>query len=147
MPLEKAGFGTSLYFAARTAGTFLGAIILARMPGRKFFIINIIVAIAAMVLLMTMNDLWGIRTLIVIIGFTVANVFSIIFSAAIQHKPIHTNEISGLMVMGVSGGALITFLVGIMSDVLKGQAGGLLVLLLCLIYLFFCALHIKPAKA
>lgn len=146
LAIEDAGFGTSLYFAARTAGAFIGAIILARVSGKKYFIINIIIAIAAMVALITMSDLWMIRVLIFVIGFTVANIFSIIFSAALQHKPDHYNEISGLMIMGVSGGAFVTFIVGVVSDAFKGQAGGLSVLLVSMVYLLFCAFRIKEAK-
>lgn len=145
LPLDEAGFGTSLYFVARTAGAFLGAIILAKMSGRKYFLINIVIAIAAMAVLLTMNNLWAIRVLIFVIGFTVANVFSIIFSAALKHKPDNYNEISGLMIMGVSGGAVITLIVGIVSDAVKSQAGGLAVLLISLVYLLFCALRIKES--
>jgi MFS transporter, FHS family, L-fucose permease len=146
LPLEQAGFGTSLYFVARTAGAFIGAIILARMSGKKYFLINIIIAIAAMVAFITAYDIWLIRILIFIIGFTVANVFSIIFSAALQHMPNKHNEISGLMVMGISGGAFVTLVIGYFSDLFKSQAGGLFVLLAALFYLLFCAIIIKEKK-
>lgn len=146
IPLENAGFGTSLYFAARTIGAFLGAIILARMSGRKYFLINIVIAMAAMAVFIGMKNIWAIRILIFVIGFTVANVFSIIFSAALQHKPEKYNEISGLMIMGVSGGAVITIIVGFVSDATGTQAGGLAVLLVSMVYLFFCALTIKEKK-
>ncbi|HEY4785095.1 MAG TPA: MFS transporter [Bacteroidales bacterium] len=145
LSLENAGFGTSLYFVARTAGAFLGAIILAKMNGKIFFIINIIIALAATSLLLFIGELWTIRVLIFVIGFTVANVFSIIFSAALKHKPDNYNEISGLMIMGVSGGAFITFVVGVVSDAFGSQNGGLLVLLVALAYLLFCSLKMKKA--
>lgn len=145
LSLENAGFGTSLYFVARTAGAFLGSIILAKMNGKVYFIINIIIALVATSLLLIVGDLWVIRTLIFIIGFTVANVFSIIFSAALKHKPDHYNEISGLMIMGVSGGAFVTFIVGITSDAFRNQNGGLLILLIAIAYLLFCSLKMKKA--
>jgi MFS transporter, FHS family, L-fucose permease len=139
MPLEQAGYGTSLYFMARTIGTFLGAILLSKISGRKYFIINMIVAIAAMVLLFFMTNLWAIWILIFILGFTIANVFPIIFSAALHRKPDHYNEISGLLIMGVSGGAFITFIVGLVSDMSKTQTGGLVVLMITLVYLLITA--------
>ena len=43
--LEQAGLGTSLYFIARTAGTFVGAILLAIFSAKRFFTISMIVAI------------------------------------------------------------------------------------------------------
>jgi FHS family L-fucose permease-like MFS transporter len=142
--LEQAGLGTSLYFIARTTGTFVGAILLIRFSGRKFMIISMAVAIAGMLVMLTMSNLWAILVLIFIMGFAVANVFSIIFSAALQKKPERANEISGLMIMGVAGGAIIPPLMGVVSDAM-GQTGGMAVLLVAMIYLLFSAFSLKKA--
>ena len=140
--LDKAGLGTSLYFIARTTGTFVGAILLIKISGRKFLIISMVVAIAGMLLMLMMSNLWAILVLIFILGFAVANVFSIIFSAALQKKPERANEISGLMIMGVAGGAIIPPLMGVVSDTM-GQAGGMAVLLIAMIYLLFSGFNLK----
>jgi len=142
LPLDQAGLGTSLYFIARTAGTFVGALLLVRIPGKNFLIISMIVAIAGMALLLFMTNLWAILFLVFVLGFAVANVFSIIFSAAILEKPERANEISGLMIMGVAGGAVIPPLMGVASDI-SGQAGGLAVLLITMIYLLITGLQMK----
>ena len=142
--LDQAGLGTSLYFIARTTGTFVGAILLIKFSGRKFLIISMIVAIIGMLVMLMMSNLWAILVLIFIMGFAVANVFSIIFSAALQKKPERANEISGLMIMGVAGGAVIPPLMGIVSDAM-GQAGGMAVLLVAMIYLLFSAFSMKKA--
>ena len=143
LPLETAGYGTSLYFAARTLGTFIGAILLAKISERNYFITSMIVATIALITMLIAKDIWFVRILIFIIGFSIASVFSIIFSAALKHKPDYYNEISGLMVMGISGGAFITFVVGVVSDISGGQVGGLAVLLVTFAYLFFSAISIK----
>ncbi len=142
IPLEQAGWGTSLYFIARTAGTFIGAILLIRFSPRKFFILSMVVALAGMLVMLTMHNLWAILVLVFVVGFAVANVFSIIFSAALQKKPERANEISGLMIMGVAGGAVIPPLMGVVSDAM-GQVGGLAVLLGAMVYLLFCAFSLK----
>ena len=142
--LGKAGLGTSLYFIARTSGTFIGAILLVKFSPRKFFLVSMILAIAGMLLMLAMHSLWAILVFVFIVGFAVANVFSIIFSAALQKKPERANEISGLMIMGVAGGAVIPPLMGVVSDAL-GQAGGLAVLLGAMVYLLFCAFTLKEA--
>jgi len=142
--LDQAGLGTSLYFIARTTGTFVGAILLIRFSGRNFLIISMIVAILGMLVMLMMSNLWAILVLIFILGFAVANVFSIIFSAALQKMPERANEISGLMIMGVAGGAVIPPLMGVVSDNL-GQAGGLAVLLVAMIYLLFTGFNLKKA--
>jgi len=140
--LDQAGLGTSLYFIARTTGTFVGAILLIKFSGRKFLIISMVVAIVGMLVMLMMNNLWAILVLIFILGFAVANVFSIIFSAALQKKPERANEISGLMIMGVAGGAVIPPLMGVVSDAM-GQTGGMAVLLIAMVYLLFSAFNMK----
>lgn len=134
MPLSEAGLGSSLYFAARTIGSFLGAFLLAKWPGGRFLKYSMIVAILSFVLLLVFDIPWMMFVMIVLVGLACANVFSIIFSFALQHKPERSNEISALMIMGVSGGALITPLMGIVSDGF-GQAAGLAVLLFCMLYI------------
>jgi fucose permease len=103
-----------------------------------------VVAIAGMISMLLISNLWAILVLIFIIGFAVANVFSIIFSAALQKKPERANEISGLMIMGVAGGAVIPPLMGVVSDAM-GQTGGMAVLLVAMVYLLFSAFNLKKA--
>ena len=80
--------------------------------------------------------------MIEIIGLAVANVFSIIFSAALKKVPDRANEISGLLIMGVAGGAVIPLIMGITSDSF-GQTGGMSILLIAMAYLTYSALKLK----
>ena len=73
-------------------------------------------AIAAMVVLLFSQTTIIVLVMVAIIGFALANVFSIIFSMALQKRPSRGNEISGLMIMGVSGGAVLPPLMGLASD-------------------------------
>jgi FHS family L-fucose permease-like MFS transporter len=142
IPLEKAGLGTSLYFVARTVGAFAGAIILVKFSGRKFFIWSMLTAIPALIVMLMLGNLWGILSLVFLIGLAVANVFSIIFSAALRLRPDRANEISGLLIMGVAGGAVIPLIMGIVSDSV-GQTGGMAVLFIAFAYLLFNAFKLK----
>jgi fucose permease len=142
IPLEQAGLGTSLYFFARTAGTLLGAILLVKYSSRSFFLWGMMLAMAALVGLLFSNQLWVILAMIVILGLSVANVFSIIFSAALKKMPDHTNEISGLMIMGVAGGAVFPIIMGLVSDSF-GQVAGISMLALAFIYLLFISFKLE----
>src|SRR5659263_199970 len=142
----NAGYGTSMYFAFRTAGAFIGAILLVNFSPAKFFKIITIIAVLALIALIFVADKISVFALFAIIGFSIANVFSIIFSMAIQTRPDKANEISGLMITGVFGGAVIPFLMGLASDVIGSQVGSVLIILLSAIYLFFCAFVIKTQK-
>ena len=136
--LEEAGLGTSLYFSAKTIGTFLGAFLLARLSAQKFFFHSMWIAIVAFVVLLASNNLAVMLTMIVIVGLSCANVFSILFSYALQHRAELDNEISALMIMGVSGGALITPLMGLLADQF-GQVAGMSLLLVGILYLLACS--------
>ena len=142
-----AGYGPSMYFAFRTVGAFIGAILLAKYSPIRIFKIITVVAVLALIALLFVADKVVIFALYAIIGLAIANVFSIIFSLAIQSRPDKANEISGLMIMGVFGGAVIPFIMGLTSDMLGSQVGSILIILLSAIYLLFCAYLIKPKVA
>jgi len=143
LPLSEAGYGTSLYFAYRTAGAFIGAFLLSKISPVKFFRISIVVAALAVGLLIFAQGEILILALIGIIGFACANVFSIIFGAAIQKNPSKANEISGLMIMGVSGGAIIPLIMGFLTDQMNSLVGALLVIFGCVTYLLLMAFSLK----
>lgn len=134
-----AGYGPSVYFAFRTLGTFLGAFFLAKYASAAFFRWNITVAVIALFALIFVGEKWVVFALFGIIGFTIANIFPIIFGMAIQRRPDKANEISGLMITGVVGGAIIPFFMGLLSDTVGSQVGAVIVILASALYLFFLA--------
>ena len=142
----EAGYGPSVYFAFRTLGAFLGAFFLAKYSSVKFFKINIVVAVLALLALIFVGDRFAIFALYGVIGFTIANVFPIIFGMAIQSRPDKANEISGLMITGVFGGAVIPFLMGLTSDAMGSQAGSVIVILAGALYLSFLAFSAKEQR-
>ena len=141
MPLEKGGLGCSLYYAARTAGTFIGSILLARVSSRKFLITTMLAAIAAFIPLMLSGHAWAIMASLTFVGLMCANVFAIVFSNALQIDSSKTNEISALMIMGVAGGALLPPLMGIVSDA-SSQLFSLFIPLVALMYILISAYYV-----
>ncbi len=133
---EDATLGSSLYFGARTLGAFLGSIILLKVNPSKFMKINMIVAIPTFLVLMFLGEKWMLFAAVFIIGLTCANVFSVIFSLAMQYRPLKANEISSLMIMGVAGGAVVTPLVGVVAKHF-GLGISFGVLLLSALYIYF----------
>jgi MFS transporter, FHS family, L-fucose permease len=132
--------GRSVYFFGRMLGTFAGAIMLTRISSRKFFMwtsILSIIAFVAILLIPTQLVAW---ILVFMIGLGVANIFPLVFSIAVEKFPARSSEISGLMIMAVSGGAVIPLLIGWISD-LSNIAIGMSILLVCLFYLFSVSLY------
>lgn len=133
LEISRAGLGSSVYFIAKTLGTFLGAFMLLRTNPIKFLKISLVIAILSFAPLMMSTNLWVMLAAIFAIGLTCANVFSIIFSLALNKMPERSNEISALMIMGVSGGAIILPIQGVVNDAM-GLLASLAVLLICLLF-------------
>ena len=144
LPLHEAGFGTSLYFLARTAGALAGAVILARMSPSTFLKITSLLALAGVSAFMFADGMWAMGALIVVIGAMWANVFSVIFSVALACAPDKSDEVSALMIMGVAGGALIPPVMGVAADA-GGTVVSLIPLWICAVYVLLLSLSHKKA--
>ncbi|MFV0418390.1 MAG: MFS transporter [Dysgonomonas sp.] len=146
MALENAGYATSLYFMFKTAGAFLGSIILSVFSAKRFYIISSVAAIVAFFGLVFVSGEYTLYACIALAGFACANMFSIIFSFALKYLPEKSNEISGLMIMGVSGGAIFPWLMGIASDSVQTQTGAIIVLIFCCVYQLILSMYVKEVK-
>ena len=140
--LEQAGLGSSLYFVAKTAGTFIGALLLAKWSAKQFFKISMVIGLISLGALIFTQHSIALYALIMVVGMSYANVFSIIFSYALQYKPERNNDISALMIMGVSGGAFFPPIMGLVSEV-STQSASLVVLILGTAYLMMIAFSKK----
>lgn len=145
MPLEEAGFATSVYFIFRTAGCFLGAFILRSMSPKLFFGLSVIMMLAAMGILLMCNSLAAIYVGLALVGFGNSNVFSVVFSQALISSPREKNEVSGLMIMGLFGGTVFPLAMGYAADAV-GQNGAVAVMTAGVAYLLYYTFKIKPIK-
>ncbi len=141
--VDQAGLGSSLYFVCRTAGALAGSFILAKMDDIAYFRINILAALAAVFLLFFAESTAAIMILIGCIGFFCSSIFSVIYSQALKNRPDRANEISGLMITGVCGGAAIPPAMGVLTDAVGSQAGSIAVIAACMVYLTCCAFCLK----
>ena len=76
------------------------------------------------------------------IGFFGSSVFSIIYSMALQARPDKANQISGLMITAIAGGGVVSPIIGFAMGKM-GVIGGVGVILLCVLYLTYCAFGIE----
>lgn len=137
--VEKAALAASVYFVCRTAGAFVGSILLAKMKEETYFRANILLAILSIAALFFIGGANGIMVCVGLIGFFCSSIFSVLFSFALKARPEKANEISGFMITGVCGGAVIPPLMGVATDMIGNQNGSLIVIGLCMVYLVFCA--------
>lgn len=142
----EAGLGSSVYFFCRTAGAFIGALLLARLSDVRYLRVNLVVMLASLAMLFFAGSYIEILVAVGVFAFTLSCVFSIVYSLALRRRPEKANEISGLMITGVCGGAIIPPLMGYATESVGSQAGSLIVLSVCAVYLIFCAFNIKANK-
>lgn len=143
MTLEEAGFATSLYFIFRTAGCLIGSWALSRFSAKGFFAISVVLMLGALIGLFFVQSLIAIYVCIALIGFGNSNVFSVVFAQAINHSPSESNEVSGLMIMGLFGGTIFPLAMGYASDMIGGQHGAVGVMIIGALYLTFYIFQIK----
>jgi len=138
--------GRSVYFFGKMLGTFGGAILLAKLSTRKFFLWSAILGLASILsLIFAPGDTIAIA-LIFVIGLGVANIFPIIYSLTVEKYPLRANEISGLMIMAVCGGAVLPLLMGWISDLTGNVTAAMMVLVAAISYLLFVSLFSVKAK-
>lgn len=126
--------GRSIYFFGKMLGTFLGAMLLTRISTRHFFIGSSILGLISLLVFAFIPSEMGALVLLFIIGLGFANIFPLIFSITVGRYPDRANEISGLMVMAISGGAVIPPLMGFISD-RSGIVAAIGVLIISAVYL------------
>ncbi|MBO7640406.1 MAG: MFS transporter [Bacteroidales bacterium] len=146
LPLEKAGIATSIYFLFRTLGCLSGSFILAKFPLKKFFAVSVCLMILSMIGLFVCRSLAGLYVAIALVGFGNSNIFSMVFSRALYYLPERSNEMSGLMVMGIIGGTVFPLLMGILSDAMGTQTGSVIVISMGVAYLVYLAARFLKEK-
>ena len=134
LTLERASLGISLYFTALMIGRFSGAVILNWISSRRFLLLTAIVAFVSLVGMLLTHSVLLVQIAIFMVGLGSANLFPLIFSIALEKMPDRSNEVSGLMIMAVSGGAFIPPLMGMISTNVNVKAS-FLVLVLGMVYL------------
>lgn len=140
MDVEPAKQGRSLYFFGKMLGTFLGALLLTRFSARKFLIGSALINLVTIVAFIFSPSPFVALALMFSIGLGASNIFPLIFTLTVKKYADRANEISGLMIMAVSGGALIPPVVGKITDLFHVTAG-MLVFVACAVYLLFLSFY------
>ncbi|WLT30438.1 sugar MFS transporter [Geothrix sp. PMB-07] len=96
--------GPSLFFGTLTVGRLVAGGL--KVSARAFFRLSAILGLAGLVFIMT-----GTKPLVILgvvlggLGF--ANIWPMLFSITVEERPGRASELSGLMCMAISGGALV----------------------------------------
>ncbi len=137
--------GRSIYFFGKMLGTFAGAMLLTWFASRKFLLWTSVLTLIAILALIFNPVPFAALVIIFLIGLFAANIFPLVFSITVEAYSERANEISGLMMMAISGGALIPFLTGWLTDAFSITVG-MFVLVACAVYIIFASLAAQKVK-
>lgn len=129
----------AIFFLPILVGRFTGSQVLKRMPAKKFLVITVVLSVIGLLSIFTLSEVLTYIG-IVMVGLGFANIFPLIFSITIDHMPERSNELSGLMITAISGGAIVPFIMGNVAD-LTSISTGFLVPLICLVYIAFTSFY------
>lgn len=140
-------YACTVYFIARMVSCLVGAGLLRVMSPKIFFLGGVILVGAGLLLLWAAPGKMMVYLSVILIALGNSNLFSVAFSQALNRRPNEGNEIAGLMIMGVAGGAIIPPAMGIASDILNSQSGAVIVLCCACIFMFCYSFMIRPITA
>lgn len=141
---SMATLGIGFFFLALMVGRLLGSAILNWLEAKKFFVITSLLSIAGLA-----GIILGSKTIVLasifVTGFGFANIFPLIFSILIEYKPERSNELSGLLVMAIVGGAIMPLIMGFIADSFSIKAA-FLVPLLSMLFITVTAFYSKKKR-
>ena len=139
--------GTGVFFLALTIGRFSGGVILNWMKPKTFFVITCVLSLLGLVCMFLPSATLAAAGFF-LIGLGFANIFPLIFSIVIDRIPERANELSGLMVRAIVGGAIVPPIMGLVADATKSVQTGFVVPLLAVLYITYTAsANLKSTKA
>jgi fucose permease len=140
--MEKAALAISAFFAGETISRLIGAIILNWIKPRVFLLLTVLTALVGVAGVFVAPSFSIALAAVFIIGFGAGNMFPIIFSLALEKMPDRANEISGLLIMAVSGGAVIPLVMGGVSTAVSPIAS-VAVLGFCFLYILWVSFYVR----
>lgn len=140
---SMATLGIGFFLTALAIGRLFGSIVLNFLTPSKFFLYTSILGVVGILGMFS-----GSQTLVLIsiflAGLAFGNIFPLIFSILIDSMPERSNELSGLMVMAIVGGALIPPIMGLIAS--TSITLSFLIPLAIFVYITFLAIHVSGRK-
>jgi MFS transporter, FHS family, L-fucose permease len=110
---KSALFGPSLFFGCITIGRLVAGVV--KVNPRTFFRISALLGLLGVALVMSGTQMLALAG-VVLGAFGFANIWPMLFSITVEEKPESASELSGLMCMAISGGAIVPLLMGKLRD-------------------------------
>lgn len=141
---DAALYGPSLFFIVLTIGRLVAGVI--NVNPHLFFRISALVGLIGIGLVIFGNQSLALAG-VVLGGLGFANIWPMLFSITVEEKPERSSELSGLMCMAISGGAIVPLVMGKLVDSGIADHVAFVVPAVCFAYLLLLSLKGGTAKA
>ena len=131
----------SLFFLPVLVGRFVGAAVLRKMSANRFLLITVLLSLVG-VLLVFSGNMVSTMAGVILVGLGFANIFPLIFSITVDKMPQYSNELSGLMITAILGGAIVPLFWGYVADSFS-TIMAFAVPLICLVYILLLSLRVQ----
>jgi len=135
---QEAGFYVSLYWGGAMIGRFIGFIAQKFILPTRVLAFNALMVIILILITIFMEgkiSMWALLA----VGIFNSIMFPTLFSISIEGLGENTSKGSGILVMAIVGGAVVPFLMGLVSDQV-GIQSAFFVTLICYFYILILAL-------
>jgi fucose permease len=146
MDLGPASQGRSLYFFGKMLGTFAGGLFLSKVDSGKVLLYSTMATSLTILLFIWSPSVFFALSTMFLMGLAASVIFPMVFAILAGKFTTRTNEISGLVIMAVCGGAFIPPIVGKVSDI-GGITTGMFVFFICALYMIFSAFYALKNKS
>ncbi len=120
MPKDTANqWGPSMFYLVLTIGRLLGGALLTIMSPRTCFRLSALLGLLGAAAFLVGSKPVALAG-VVAAGLGFANIWPMLFSITVEERPHRANELSGLMCMAISGGAIVPLIMSALID--KGCA-------------------------
>jgi fucose permease len=140
-----AGMGPTVYFIAKTAAAFAGAVVFAKISAASCFPWCMGLGLAATAAVPFAPNAVAFLAIVALVAFLTANSFGMCMGLAIERFPEKANEISSLMVMAIVGGGIVSALLAKAQSAF-GPVGVVATLGVCIAYLFALGFFVSLKK-
>ena len=133
-------FGPAMFFLLLTVGRLVGGAVLMVLSPRVFFRLSALLGVIGAAAIMSGSQTFAIAGVFAA-GLGFANIWPLLFSITVEEKPQRANELSGLMCMAISGGAIVPLLMSHLIDRGVAKPLAFVVPLACFVYLLVLSLR------
>jgi len=115
LEVDAIRYGPGLFWVAQGAGRMFGSLALHWMPARRFFLVCAAAGLAGLAGLILGHRPVAVAS-VAVCGASFANIWPTLFAILLEARPHRTTELTGLAVMANSGGAVLPWLMGLVTD-------------------------------